>query len=80
MSLSATSYRQIGQSQTGQLMSGSHSITGENLKKTAPSIPGKFEPKKERTLKERNGFGGRTTRFTESGTSLPVRANVKLLF
>ncbi|GMH72884.1 hypothetical protein TrST_g12064 [Triparma strigata] len=70
------SYRTVGINKTGTLISGtSDPKLGseiETFKKTAPSIPSKFGSKSKNRPKERNGFGGRTHRFSSSqATSQP---------
>lgn len=65
-----SNYRQVGTVRSGLLISGTkdpklgHDI--EVFKKTAPSIPSKYPSKGKSRKGEKNGFGGRTHRFSSS--------------
>ncbi|GMH78718.1 hypothetical protein TL16_g07913 [Triparma laevis f. inornata] len=67
------SYRTVGVGRTGQLISGTSDpklgASIETFKKTAPSIPSKFGSKSKNRPSEKNGFGGRTHRFSSSQTT-----------
>eukprot|EP00638_Chattonella_subsalsa_P007974 CAMPEP_0117759944 /NCGR_PEP_ID=MMETSP0947-20121206/16308_1 /TAXON_ID=44440 /ORGANISM="Chattonella subsalsa, Strain CCMP2191" /LENGTH=367 /DNA_ID=CAMNT_0005580485 /DNA_START=123 /DNA_END=1223 /DNA_ORIENTATION=+ len=63
------SYRQVGKNTGGRVVKGA----GKQviLAATTPSIPSKFETKLHAQNGERDGFGGRTQRFSAKRTDIP---------